>query len=219
MNIDGLGPQVVELLLSNGKITDIADLYNLKIEDIEGLDRMGKKSAENLVNAINESKSRGLERLLFALGIRQVGEIAAESIASKMRTLDNLFSASFEDFASIKDIGDITATALVEFFANPKTRELCDRLAASGVFTDAVSEEKGELLAGLTFVLTGTLPTMTRDEASELIKKNGGKVSGSVSKKTSYVVAGEEAGSKLTKAKELGVNIIDEDGLIRLINQ
>ncbi len=219
MNIDGLGPQVVELLLSNGKITDIADLYNLKIEDVEGLDRMGKKSAENLVNAINESKSRGLERLLFALGIRQVGEIAAESIASKMRTLDNLFSASFEDFASIKDIGDITATALVEFFANPKTRELCDRLAASGVCTDALSEEKGELLLGLTFVLTGTLPTMTRDEASELIKKNGGKVSGSVSKKTSYVVAGEEAGSKLTKAKELGVNIIDEDGLIRLINQ
>lgn len=219
MNIDGLGPQVVELLLSNGKITDIADLYNLKIEDVEGLDRMGKKSAEKLVNAINESKSRGLERLLFALGIRQVGEIAAESIASKMRTLDNLFSASFEDFASIKDIGDITATALVEFFANPKTRELCDRLAASGVCTDAISEEKGELLLGLTFVLTGTLPTMTRDEASELIKKNGGKVSGSVSKKTSYVVAGEEAGSKLTKAKELGVNIIDEDGLIRLINQ
>ena len=164
-------------------------------------------------------RAGGLERLLFALGIRQVGEIAAESIAAKMRTLENLFSASFEDFASIKDIGDITATALVEFFANPKTRELCDRLVASGVVTDAVGEEKGELFAGLTFVLTGTLPTMTRDEASELIKKNGGKVSGSVSKKTSYVVAGEEAGSKLTKAKELGVNIIDEDGLIRLINQ
>ena len=219
MNIDGLGPQVVELLLSNGKIVNIADLYTLTVEDIEGLDRMGKKSAENLINAINESKSRGLERLLFALGIRQVGEIAAESIASKMRTLENLFTASFEDFASIKDIGDITATALVEFFANPKTRELCDRLVACGVNPDAVGEEKGELLAGLTFVLTGTLPTMTRDEASELIKKNGGKVSGSVSKKTSYVVAGEEAGSKLTKAKELGVNIIDEDGLVRLINQ
>ena len=108
---------------------------------------------------------------------------------------------------------------LVEFFANPKTRELCDRLVSYGVNPDAVGEEKGELFAGLTFVLTGTLPTMTRDEASELIKKNGGKVSGSVSKKTSYVVAGEEAGSKLTKAKELGVNIIDEDGLIRLINQ
>ena len=218
MNIDGLGPQVVELLLSAGKIKDIADLYTLKVEDIEGLDRMGRKSAENLVNAINESKSRGLERLLFALGIRQVGEVAAEEIAGKMRTLDNLFTASFEDFSSIKDIGDITATALVEFFASEKTQELCARLKELGLNTQATGEERGEKFLGLTFVLTGTLPTMTRDEASALIKKNGGKVSGSVSKKTSYVVAGEEAGSKLTKAKDLGVNIIDEDGLISLIN-
>jgi len=209
---------VVELLLSAGKIKDIADLYTLKVEDIEGLDRMGRKSAENLVNAINDSKSRGLERLLFALGIRQVGEVAAEEIAGKMRTLDNLFTASFEDFSSIKDIGDITATALVEFFASEKTRELCARLKELGLNTQATGEERGEKFLGLTFVLTGTLPTMTRDEASALIKKNGGKVSGSVSKKTSYVVAGEEAGSKLTKAKDLGVNIIDEDGLISLIN-
>ena len=219
MNIDGLGPQVVELLLSSGKIKDIADLYELRIEDIEGLDRMGRKSAENLVNAIEQSKSRGLERLLFALGIRQVGEVAAEEIAGRMRTLDNLFTASFEDFASIKDIGDITATALVEFFASEETRALCDRLAALGVKTEAVSEERGEKFLGLTFVLTGTLPTMTRDEASALIKQNGGKVSGSVSKKTSYVVAGDEAGSKLTKAKDLGVKIIDENGLIALINE
>lgn len=218
MNIDGLGPQVVELLLSAGKIKDIADLYNLKVEDIEGLDRMGKKSAENLVNAISESKERGLERLLFALGIRQVGEVAAEEIAGKMRTLDNLFTATFEDFASIKDIGDITATALVEFFASKETRDLCDRLSSLGLKTEAIGEERGEKFLGLTFVLTGTLPTMTRDEASALIKQNGGKVSGSVSKKTSYVVAGEEAGSKLTKAKELGVKIIDENGLLEMIN-
>ena len=218
MNIDGLGPQVVELLLSAGKIKDIADLYSLKVEDIEGLDRMGKKSAENLIKAINESKSRGLERLLFALGIRQVGEVAAEEIAGKMRTLENLFAATFEDFSSIKDIGGITATALVEFFADPNTRELCDRLVSLGVKTDAVGEEKGEKFAGLTFVLTGTLPTMTRDEASALIKKEGGKVSGSVSKKTSFVVAGEEAGSKLTKAKELGVTIIDEAKLVEMLN-
>ncbi len=217
MNIDGLGPQVVELLLSAGKIRDIADLYTLKAEDIENLDRMGKKSAENLVSAIEDSKSRGLERLLFALGIRQVGEVAAEEIAGKMRTLDNLFTATFEDFASIKDIGTITATALVEFFADPATRELCERLRSLGVKTDAVGEEKGEKFAGLTFVLTGTLPNMTRDEASAIIKKNGGKVSGSVSKKTSYVVAGEEAGSKLTKAKELGVKIVDEATLISMI--
>lgn len=218
MNIDGLGPQVVELLLSAGKIKDIADLYTLKVEDIENLDRMGRKSAENLVAAIEESKSRGLERLLFALGIRQVGEVAAEEIAGKMRTLDNLYAASFEDFASIKDIGTITATALVEFFADPVNRELCERLRSLGVRVEAVGEERGELFAGLTFVLTGTLPTMTRDEASALIKQNGGKVSGSVSKKTSYVVAGEEAGSKLTKAKELGVKIIDEAALLEMIN-
>ena len=219
MNIDGLGPQVVELLLSAGKIKDIADLYSLKVEDIEDLNRMGRKSAENLVSAIEASKSRGLERLLYALGIRQVGEVAAEEIAGKMRTLDNLFAATFEDFASIKDIGTITATALVEFFADPSTRELCDRLVMLGVKTDAVGEERGELFAGLTFVLTGTLPTMTRDEASALIKQNGGKVSGSVSKKTSYVLAGEEAGSKLTKAKELGIRIIDEAELLRMVNK
>ncbi len=218
MNIDGLGPQVVELLLSAGKIKDFTDLYALKAEDIENLERMGKKSAENLVNAIEQSKGRGLERLLFALGIRQVGEVAAEEIAGKMRTLDNLFSASFEDFASIKDIGEITATALVEFFADPETRAICDKLISYGIKTDAIGEERGELFAGMTFVLTGTLPTMTRDEASALIKQNGGKVSGSVSKKTTYVVAGEEAGSKLTKAKELGVKVIDQDELLRMIN-
>ena len=218
MNIDGLGPQVVELLLSSGKIKDVTDLYTLKVEDIENLDRMGRKSAENLVNAIEESKSRGLERLLYALGIRQVGEVAAEEIAGRMRTLDNLFEANFEDFAAIKDIGDVTATILVEFFASPETRELCNKLSALGVNIEAVGEERGELFAGLTFVLTGTLPTMTRDEASALIKKNGGKVAGSVSKKTSYVVAGEEAGSKLTKANELGVKVIDEAELLRMIN-
>ncbi len=216
MNIEGLGPQVVELLLSNGKIKDIADLYTLKPQDIESLDRMGQKSAENLVSAIGASKERGLERLLFALGIRQVGEVAAEEIARKLRTLDNLYAATFDDFSSIKDIGAITATALVEFFADPATRELCDRLRELGVKTEAVGEERGELFAGLTFVLTGTLPTMTRDEASAIIKQNGGKVSGSVSKKTSYVLAGEEAGSKLTKAKELGVPIIDEETFLKM---
>ena len=218
MNIDGLGPQVVELLLTSGLINDVTDLYTLKVEDIENLDRMGRKSAENLVAAIEESKSRGLERLLFALGIRQVGEVAAEEIAGKMRNLDNLFNSGFEDFAAIKDIGEITATVLVEFFADENNRKLCERLRELGVSTEAKSEERGELFAGLTFVLTGTLPTMTRDEASALIKKNGGKVSGSVSKKTSYVLAGEEAGSKLTKAKELGVNIIDEDSFLKMID-
>ncbi len=219
MNIDGLGPQVVELLLENQKIKDIADLYTLKVEDIENLDRMGKKSAENLINAIEESKGRGLERLLFALGIRQVGEVAAEEIARKMRTVDALFNASFDDFVAINDIGEITATALVEFFASEETRDLISRLSSLGVKCEAVGEDRGELFAGLTFVLTGTLPTMTRDEASAIIKQNGGKVSGSVSKKTSYVVAGEEAGSKLTKAKDLGVTVITEEELLNMVKK
>jgi DNA ligase (NAD+) len=219
MNIDGLGPQVVELLLSNGKIKDVADLYELKVEDIEGLDRMGRKSAENLVSAISASKERGLEKLLYALGVRQVGEVAAESIARKMRTIEACMSASVEDFTAIEDIGEITATALVEFFAEKSAQLLISRLCALGLKTDAKAEQRAETLSGLTFVLTGTLPTMTRDEASELIKQAGGKVSGSVSKKTSYVVAGEEAGSKLTKANELGVTVLDEEGLMRLLGK
>lgn len=219
MNIDGLGPQVVELLLSNDKIKDIADLYTLRIEDIETLDRMGKKSAENLVGAIQESKGRGLERLLYALGVRQVGEVAAESIARKMRTIDACMNATLEDFTAVEDIGEITASALVEFFADDSTRELIERLRALGVNTDATAEQRAETLNGLTFVLTGTLPTMTREEASSLIKQAGGKISGSVSKKTSYVIAGEEAGSKLTKANELGVTVLDEDGLIKLLGK
>jgi len=213
MNIDGLGPQVAELLLKKSEIDGIADLYTLKVEDIENLDRMGKKSAENLVSAIENSKSRGLEKLLYALGVRQVGVVAAEEIAAKMRTLDACITATKEDYTEISDIGEITAGELVEFFLDENTRALCDRLKELGVSTEAVAEEKLDTLAGLTFVLTGTLPTMTRDEAAALIKKNGGKVSGSVSKKTTYVVAGEEAGSKLTKANELGVPVIDEDGL------
>ncbi len=219
MNIDGLGPAVVELLLANGKISDIADLYTLSTEDIEDLDRMGKKSAENLISAIEKSKFAGLERLLYALGIRQVGEVAAEEIACRMKTLDNIINASFEDFAAISDIGDITASAIVEFFANEDNLALCERLREAGLKFEAVKEKKSNIFEGLTFVLTGALPTMTRDEASALIKERGGKVSGSVSKKTSYVLAGEEAGSKLTKANELGITVIDENRFIEMINE
>lgn len=214
MDIEGLGPQVVDLLLGKGVISDIADLYTLKVEDIEGLDRMGKKSAQNLISAIEKSKSRGLEKLLYALGVRQVGEVAAENIAIRLGTLEKCINASVEDYSLIEDIGEITAKALVEFFADENTIVLCERLASYGVITEAKSEPRADKFAGMTFVLTGTLPTMTRDEASALIKKNGGKVSGSVSKKTTYVVAGEEAGSKLTKAKELGVAVIDEQALL-----
>ena len=217
MNIDGLGPQVVELLLREGRISNIADLYTLKVEEIESLERMGKKSAENLIRAIEESKSRGLEKLLFALGVKGVGEVAAEAIAARMRSLDACFAATAEDFSAIEDIGEITAAALVDFFTDENTMELCERLRLLGILCEAVADKPADTLAGLTFVLTGTLPTMSRDEASELIKRAGGKVSGSVSKKTSYVVAGEEAGSKLTKAQSLGVPVIDEAALLEML--
>ena len=217
MNIDGLGPQLIDLLLREGKIASIIDLYNLKAEDIAALDRMGQKSAQNLIDAIEASKSRGLERLLFAFGIRQVGEVAAEQIAIRLGTLENCFSATYDDFAAMEDIGPITASALAEFFADPETRALADALAMHGVLTESVKKPSGNRFEGLTFVLTGTLPTMTRDEASELIKQNGGKTSSSVSKKTSYVLAGEEAGSKLTKAKELGVTVIDEQAFLEML--
>jgi DNA ligase (NAD+) len=219
MDIEGLGPAVMQQLIESGLVKSPADLYFLREEDIAALERMGKKSAENAVKAIKESKNRGLERLLYALGVRQVGEVAAEEIARKLRTLDALFAASYDDFIAINDIGEITATALVEFFASPETRALCDRLISLGVSGEAVSEERGESLAGLTFVLTGTLPNMSRDEMSALIKAAGGKVSGSVSKKTSYVVAGDEAGSKLTKARELGIPVIDEEKMLEMLKQ
>lgn len=217
MNIDGLGPQMVSLLLENKKITSFVDLYRLSAADLSGLERMGERSAQNLVNAISESKGRGLERLLFAFGIRQVGEVAAETIARRMKTLENLFSATFDDYTAIDDVGEITATALVEFFGNEENQKVCLELKSLGVVTDSVGEDRGDKLSGLTFVITGTLPSMSRDEASELIKKNGGKVSGSVSKKTSYLLCGEDAGSKLTKAKELGIKIINEDELLEII--
>ena len=217
MNIDGLGPQVVSLLLENKKITSIVDLYRLSGEDLSGLDRMGEKSAANLIKAIDDSKSRGLERLLFAFGIRQVGEVAAETIARKMKTVEALFDATLDDFTAIDDVGEITARALVEFFASDKNREICIELQSLGVVTNAVGEDVGDKLSGLIFVITGTLPTMSRDEATAIIKKNGGKVSGSVSKKTSYLLCGEDAGSKLTKANELSVKIISEDELLDMI--
>ena len=219
MNIDGLGPQMVDLLLRESKIKDIADLYTLSVSDIEGLDRMGKKSAENLISAIGASKSRGLERLLYSLGIRQVGEVAAESIARRFRTLDALLEATTEEFMTVEDIGEITASALVEYFNTDEAKELAMRFKDLGVLCESVGKEIGDKLLGLTFVLTGTLPTMTRDEAGELIKNAGGKVSGSVSRKTSYVVAGEEAGSKLTKARELGIPVLTEAELLDLINK
>ena len=219
MNIDGMGPQVVELLLANSLISDAADLYSLRPEQLSGLERMGEKSAKKLVDAIEASKSSGLERLVYALGIRNIGEVAATALAAKYGTLDALMSASAEELCAMDDIGPITAECVVEFFSHEKNRLLCERLALAGVLTSSTAEPVGESFAGLTFVLTGTLPTMSRDEAAELIKKRGGKVSSSVSKKTSYVVAGEAAGSKLTKARDLGVTVISEEELLRMCEE
>ena len=217
MNIDGLGPQVVELLLKNNLISDVSDLYTLTWEQIAPLERMGEKSAKNLVFAIERSKSAGLERLVYALGIRNVGEVAAAALAARYGELDALVCATREELCSLADFGEITADCVVDFFTHPQNVTLCTRLVSLGLSTAAVARPMGDKLAGLTFVLTGTLPTMSRDEAAALIKDAGGKVSGSVSSKTSYVVAGEAAGSKLTKAQALGVNIIDEQGLLDML--
>ena len=217
MNIDGLGPQIVELLLNEGLIASAADLYSLKEEQIADLERMGKKSAQNLIRAIENSKSAGLERLVYALGIRNIGEVAAASLAQRFGTLEALSNATVDELCEIDDIGQISALCVVDFFSHPSNVELCRRFTESGLVTEAVSKPAGDKFAGLTFVLTGTLPTMSRDEASAMIKALGGKVSGSVSSKTSYVVAGEAAGSKLTKAQSLGVKVISEEELLEMM--
>ena len=218
MSIDGLGPQIIELLIENDLIHDAADLYSLKAEDIAGLDRMGEKSAQNLISAIEKSKSAGLERLIYALGISNIGEVAANALAARYRTLDACMNATFDELIALDDFGAVTAECVVNFFSHEPNRVRCERLKEAGILCEAVKQVASDKLRGLTFVLTGTLPTLTRDEASEMIAAQGGKVSGSVSKKTSYVVAGDAAGSKLTKARELGVTVIDEAGLITLLN-
>lgn len=218
MNIDGLGPQIIELLISSDLISDAADLYSLRAEDISPLDRMGEKSAQNLIDAIERSKSAGLERLLCAIGIRNVGEVAAAALAAKYRTLDACMLATVDELISIPDFGQITAECVVNFFTHEQNIRLCQKLKDAGVLCVSTATPAGEKFKGLTFVLTGTLPTMSRDQASEIIKANGGKVSGSVSSKTSYVIAGEAAGSKLTKAQSLGVPVIDEETLLKMVN-
>ena len=218
MNIEGLGPQIIELLISAGLVRTAPDLYELKPEQLVSLERMGELSARNLTDAISRSKTAGLERLIYALGIRNIGEVAAAAMAARFGTLDGCIAATYDELCSIEDFGDITARCVLNFFSHPQNIELCRRLTAAGLVTESTAKKADDSLAGQTFVLTGTLPNMTRDEASALIKAHGGKVSGSVSKKTSYVVAGEEAGSKLTKAKSLGIPVIDEDAFIKMMN-
>ena len=217
MDIDGLGPALLEKLHESGLVKSIADIYSLTAEQLAGLERMGEKSAAKLISSIEKSKSAGLARLLSALGIRQVGDKAAAVIAARFGDIEELFKATPETLCEIDDVGEITAENIVSFFSHPQTRRMIDRLKNVGVVMTAEKAAAGDdRFAGMTFVLTGTLPDMTRDEASALITSHGGKVSGSVSKKTSYVVAGAEAGSKLAKAESLGVPVIDEAELLRM---
>jgi len=223
MAIDGLGTAIVRLLIDEGHIRDAADLYTLSREDVAELPRMGEKSADNLIRAIENSKTAGPARLLYALGIRHVGEAASEAVISKFHSVERLFTASEEELAEIPDIGEITARTIAATFALSKTTELIEKFKKAGVVTEEAVVELAEedsgskIFEGMTFVLTGTLPTMTRDEASALIKKNGGKTTGSVSKKTTYVLAGQDAGSKLTKAGELGIPVISEEELLVML--
>ncbi len=218
MNIEGLGPQLVELLLREGLIHDAADLYTLTAEVLSPLERMGEKSAANLVAAIGRSKEAGLERLIYALGIRSIGQVAAASLAARFGNLEALFSATAEELLAIDDFGQITTDYVLNYFSHPQNIELCRRLMAAGVRTEASFVPTNGNLSGLTFVLTGTLDGMTRDEAEAMIKAAGGKVTGSVSKKTSYVVAGTQAGSKLTKAQSLGVPVIGKEQLLSMLS-
>lgn len=219
MHIEGMGPAVVKSLISAGLVKDISDLYSLKTEEVEPLERMGKKSAEKLILSIENSKSRGLDKLIYALGIRNIGEKAAKSLASHFEDIENLFSATKEELVSIEDFGEITADDVINFFSHSQTKELVEKLKSAGVKTRYEKEKKGDIFKGLTFVLTGTLPTLSRSEAGKIIESYGGKCVSSVSKNTDFVLAGDAAGSKLTKAEALGIKIIDEDGLMKMINE
>ncbi len=212
MDIEGLGPAVIEMLLNEGKIKNIADIYSLKAEDISTLDRMGEKSAANLIEAIEKSKSNPLDKVLNSLGIRHIGAKSAKVIARKYKNIDEIKNSTIMELCEINEVGIIMAESIVKFFDNPQTIDLIDKLKLAGLTMEsAVEENVDDRFNGLTFVLTGTLSTLTRNEASDIIEKFGGKVSSSVSKKTSYVLAGEEAGSKLEKAQSLGVSVIDEE--------
>jgi DNA ligase (NAD+) len=217
LDIEGLGEKLVDQLVDSGRVKSLADLYSLNAFELAALDRMGRKSAENLVQAIDKARHPTLGRLLFALGIRHVGETTARDTARHFGSIDAIMDADEEALLAVPDVGPVVAGSIRRFFVEPHNREIIAKLREQGVEPAAEAEPQGTSLAGKTFVLTGTLPTWSREEATRHIQAAGGKVSGSVSKKTAYVVAGEEAGSKLAKAQELGVAVLDEDGLKALL--
>jgi DNA ligase (NAD+) len=217
MDIEGLGDAVLEKLTDSGLISKISDIYKLTKEDFMTLEGFKDKSSENLVNAIENSKANDLSKLVFALGIRHIGQKAGKILADYFGTLDAIMSASLEELTAIENIGGIMAQSVVNFFSLEQTKSEIEELRAAGINMNSLREKADDRFAGKTFVLTGTLPTYSRNEASEIIEKFGGKTSSSVSKKTDYVLAGEEAGSKLTKAQSLGIKIINEDEFNEMI--
>ncbi|HZR67262.1 MAG TPA: NAD-dependent DNA ligase LigA [Terriglobales bacterium] len=219
MNIDGMGDALVNQLTERGIVKDIADLYKLTKEKLLSLERMGDKSAENVLREIDNSKKLPLERVIYGLGIRFVGERTAQFLAEHFGDMSALEKATEEELQQVEEVGPRIAKSIVEFFAEPKNRELVEELRAAGLTFKGKKRERGTRLAGKTFVLTGTLANYTRDEAKKMIEDAGGKVAGSVSKKTDYVVAGSDAGSKLEKARELGVQVLDEEGMEELVRQ
>ena len=218
MNIEGLGENIIGILLERKMISNIADIYDLKFEDIASLKKNGKKFAQNLIDSINASKNNDLYRLITALGIRHVGVKAAKVLAKKFNSIDNLLKASLAELSLVEDIGPVMAQSIVEFFEQEQTKDLIKRLEKAGVNTKRIKEDdEDDRFAGKTFVLTGGLDNYSREEASDIIEKFGGKTSSSVSKKTSYVVAGEGSGSKLIKAQKLGVTILTEQEFMDMI--
>ena len=218
MEIDGLGYSIIEQLLDKKLINNIADIYSLKLEDVASLKKNGKKFAQNLIDAIEKSKSNDLFKLITGLGIRHIGAKSAKNLARKFRTMDNLMNASIEELSVQNDVGEITAKSIYEFFREEQPIDLINKLKLAGVNMESLEEENTDnRFEGKTFVLTGALSKYSRDEASDIIEKLGGKTSGSVSKKTSYVLAGEDAGSKLTKAQNLGVTVITEEEFEEMI--
>lgn len=218
MDVEGLGDQLVEQLVDKQVITTAADLYKLGLTSLAALHRMAEKSAQNVLSALEKSKTTTLARFIYALGIRHVGESTAKELARHFGNMDAVLQASEEQLLEVNDIGPVVAQSIKAYFADPLNAELVAQLRAAGVhWPEQETESRPKPLLGKTFVLTGTLPNLTRDQAAHMIEEQGGKVSGSVSKKTSYVVAGEEAGSKLAKAEELGVPILDEAGLHQLL--
>ena len=217
MDIDGCGPAVLQQLVESGLIRNAADLYSLHAADVAKLDRMGAKSAENLIRAIEKSKGNDLSKLIYGLGIRQVGEKAAKVLAAHFGTLDALMAATAEELTEIDDVGAVTARCIVDYLAQPQSRDLIARLKAADVNMESTRQQVDDRFKGMTFVLTGTLTRFDRKTAQAMIEERGGKASGSVSKKTTYVVAGEAAGSKLTKARELGVPVLSEDEFVNML--